>query len=146
MISIKPVPRNAFFSIRDNLDPDSNITEESDLQQRKHPSPKTSIDEGILTNFKPVCKNILFGICFSIEPFSNTTNSNILFSETHSEVRHSADEGIHRMLSENSPRSITETRRMTPSVTINRGQNCVAMFQTTGEVSDLGFAIEVDNI
>jgi hypothetical protein len=32
MISIKPVPRNAFFPIRDNLGPDSNGTEESDLR------------------------------------------------------------------------------------------------------------------
>jgi hypothetical protein len=31
MISIKPVPPNAAFSIRDNLDPDSNVTEESNL-------------------------------------------------------------------------------------------------------------------
>jgi hypothetical protein len=30
MISTKPVSLNAYFSIRDNFDPDSNVTEESD--------------------------------------------------------------------------------------------------------------------
>jgi hypothetical protein len=32
MISIKPVSENARLSIRDNIDPDSNLTEESDRQ------------------------------------------------------------------------------------------------------------------
>jgi hypothetical protein len=32
MISSKPVPRNAEFSTREILDPDSNVTEESDPQ------------------------------------------------------------------------------------------------------------------
>jgi hypothetical protein len=32
MISTKPVLMNPHFSIRDNLDLDSNVTEESDLQ------------------------------------------------------------------------------------------------------------------
>jgi hypothetical protein len=35
MISIKPVSENADFSICDNLDPDSNRTEESDFAIRK---------------------------------------------------------------------------------------------------------------
>jgi hypothetical protein len=54
MISIKPVRRNALLSIRDNLDPDSNVIEESDPQSEKHPSPKTSTDAGRMTLFKPV--------------------------------------------------------------------------------------------
>jgi hypothetical protein len=39
MISIKPVLTNAHFSIRDNLDPDSNLTEEIDLHSKNafHP-------------------------------------------------------------------------------------------------------------
>jgi hypothetical protein len=35
MISTKPVPLNAPFSIRDNIDSDSKIIEESDLQPEK---------------------------------------------------------------------------------------------------------------
>jgi hypothetical protein len=35
MISIKPVPLNACFSTRDNVDSDSNLTKESDLQSQK---------------------------------------------------------------------------------------------------------------
>jgi hypothetical protein len=54
MISNKIVPMNAYFSIRDNLDPDSNVTEESDLHSEKHPSPKISTDEGIMISIKPV--------------------------------------------------------------------------------------------
>jgi hypothetical protein len=54
MISIKPVRANASDAIRDNLDPDSNATEESDLQLEKHFSPKTLIDEGITISIKPV--------------------------------------------------------------------------------------------
>jgi hypothetical protein len=46
MISTKRVIKNACFSIRDNLDPDSNVTEESDVQSEKQFSPKTSTDEG----------------------------------------------------------------------------------------------------
>jgi hypothetical protein len=42
MISTKPIRANANFPIRDNLDPVSNVTEESDLQSEKHLSSKTS--------------------------------------------------------------------------------------------------------
>jgi hypothetical protein len=52
MISINPVPANAHFSIRDNIDPDSNVTEESDMHQEKHPSPTTSTDEGRMISTK----------------------------------------------------------------------------------------------
>jgi hypothetical protein len=48
MISTSPVSWKASFSIRDNLDPDSNATEESDRHSVKHISPKTSTDEGIM--------------------------------------------------------------------------------------------------
>jgi hypothetical protein len=36
MILTNPVPLNASLSIRDNFDPDSNVTEESDPQEEKH--------------------------------------------------------------------------------------------------------------
>jgi hypothetical protein len=48
---------NADHPIRDNLDPDSNVTEESDLQSQKHPSPKTLTDAGRMISIKPVSKN-----------------------------------------------------------------------------------------
>jgi hypothetical protein len=54
IISIKPVPKNALASIRDNLEPDSNMIEESDLQFEKHPSPKNSTDAGTIISIKPV--------------------------------------------------------------------------------------------
>jgi hypothetical protein len=54
MISIKPVRANAHSSIRNNFDPDSNRTEESDLQSEKHTSPKTLTDEGRMISIKPL--------------------------------------------------------------------------------------------
>jgi hypothetical protein len=62
MISIKPVLRNVDSSIRDNLDPDSNRTEESDLHPEKHRSSKNSTDEGIMVSTKRVSRNALFSI------------------------------------------------------------------------------------
>jgi hypothetical protein len=41
MISTNPIVANVHTSIRDNLDPDSNLTEESYLHSEKQPSPKT---------------------------------------------------------------------------------------------------------
>jgi hypothetical protein len=40
--------------IRDNLDPDSNILEESDRYEEKHFSSNNSIDEGRIISNKPV--------------------------------------------------------------------------------------------
>jgi hypothetical protein len=37
-----------------NFDPDLFVTEESDLHQGKHSSPKTSTDAGIMISIKPV--------------------------------------------------------------------------------------------
>jgi hypothetical protein len=63
----------------------------------------------------------------------------------HSEAMNSIAEGIHRILPENCPRSTAETHRIIPLATINRGQNSLAIFQTTWEICDLGFDIEFDN-
>jgi hypothetical protein len=73
MISIKPLPRNASPSIRDNLDSDSNATEGSDLQLQKHPSPKTSIDEGRMISTKPASLNAYLSIRDNLDPDSNPT-------------------------------------------------------------------------
>jgi hypothetical protein len=51
MISTKPARENPQFSICENLDRDSNLTKESDQQDEKHLSPKTSTDEG--TEIRP---------------------------------------------------------------------------------------------
>jgi hypothetical protein len=54
MISINPVSPNARPSIRDNLDLDSNLTEESDLHSEKHFSFNNSIDEGRVISINPL--------------------------------------------------------------------------------------------
>jgi hypothetical protein len=54
IISIKPVFANAFGSICDNLEPDSNVIEESDLHQENHPSPKTSADTGRMPEYHKI--------------------------------------------------------------------------------------------
>jgi hypothetical protein len=48
MISIKSVPQNTHFSIRENLDSDSNITEKRDPSSEKQLSLKTSTETGIM--------------------------------------------------------------------------------------------------
>jgi hypothetical protein len=60
MISTKQVFWNAHFSIRDNLDSDSNVTEESDLHSEKQHSPKTSTDVGRMISTKQVFWNARF--------------------------------------------------------------------------------------
>jgi hypothetical protein len=54
MILTKPVFLNASFSIRDNFDPVSNVTDESDPHQEKQFSPKSSTDEGRIISTKLV--------------------------------------------------------------------------------------------
>jgi hypothetical protein len=67
MISIKPVPANAHLSIRDNLDPDANVTEESDLHSEKQYAPKTSTDAGTWTNVTPPFQDASFLIRCNID-------------------------------------------------------------------------------
>jgi hypothetical protein len=72
MISIKPVRENASFSIRDNLDRDSNVTQESDPQSEKHFPAKTSANERRISS-KPVLANASIVIRDSLDPDSNVT-------------------------------------------------------------------------
>jgi hypothetical protein len=81
MISIKPVLQNPSFSIRDNLDPDSNVTQESELQSEKHPSPKTSTDAGRMISNKPVPLNANASIRDNLDPDSNPTDESDLHSK-----------------------------------------------------------------
>jgi hypothetical protein len=53
-MSNKLVPANAPSSVRVNLDPDSNVIKESDLDLGKHPALKTSSDAGITIAIDPV--------------------------------------------------------------------------------------------
>jgi hypothetical protein len=69
---------NPFFSIRDNLDPDSNITEESDPQPPKQFSPKTSTDEGTMISTKQVSTNANSAIRDNLDPDSNLTEESDL--------------------------------------------------------------------
>jgi hypothetical protein len=71
MISTKLVPLNAHFPIRDNLDPDSNVTEKSYFHKEKHPSPKASTDAERMISTKPVSWNVHFPIRDNFDPDSN---------------------------------------------------------------------------
>jgi hypothetical protein len=59
--SVNPVSWNAQFPIRDNIDPDSCVTELSDTQPAKQPSPRTLIDAGITISINPVNEEISLG-------------------------------------------------------------------------------------
>jgi hypothetical protein len=67
MTSTKPVRKNASYSIRDNLDLDSNITEESDRHSQKQNSSKISTDERRMISTKPVPMNANFSIRSNFE-------------------------------------------------------------------------------
>jgi hypothetical protein len=61
-----------------NLDPDCNVTEESDLQSQKHLSPKTSTDAGRMISIKPVPWNTFLSIRDNLDPDSNLTEESDL--------------------------------------------------------------------
>jgi hypothetical protein len=81
MISTNSVLENVAFSIRDNFDSDSKVTEESDLHPAKHPSFKTSTDAGIMISIKPLPLNPNLSIRDNLEPDSNVTEESDLHSE-----------------------------------------------------------------
>jgi hypothetical protein len=72
MISIKRVPLNTSFSICDNIDPDSNVTEESDAHKEKQFQPKNLTELGTLTNATPVFRNASESILSNSDLFSIT--------------------------------------------------------------------------
>jgi hypothetical protein len=74
MISAKRVQMDTAFSIRDNLDPDSKVTEESDLHSEKHPLPKFSTDEGRMISTNTVSMNAQPSIRDNRDPDSNVTD------------------------------------------------------------------------
>jgi hypothetical protein len=89
---------NAIFSIRDNLESDSNVTEESDVQEEKHDSLKTSTDAGMVTNLRPVFENASDSIRSNLDLFSITTDLMDLFSETVFDEINLSGEGSHSRL------------------------------------------------
>jgi hypothetical protein len=97
MISTKPVSSNALASIRDTLDPDSNLTEESDVHQKKHTIPKISILAGRMISIKPVRENAFLSIRDNLDPYSNVIEESDLHSEKHFSHKISTDAG--RMIS-----------------------------------------------
>jgi hypothetical protein len=64
---------NASASIGDNLDPDSNVTEESDPHRRKQLSSKISTDEGITILINPVLLNACLSIRDNLDLNSNVS-------------------------------------------------------------------------
>jgi hypothetical protein len=64
---------NTAFSIRDDLDPDSNLTEESYTQKSKQSSSKTSTDAGNVISINLVQQKVHFSICDNLDPDSNVT-------------------------------------------------------------------------
>jgi hypothetical protein len=62
---------NASFSIPDNLDLDSNVTEESDRHKANDLSPRNATDEGRMISTKPVLMNASFSIRNNFDPDSN---------------------------------------------------------------------------
>jgi hypothetical protein len=73
-ISTNAVLANACFPIRENLDPDSNVSEVSDPHSRKQHSPKISIDKGITISIKPVSLNAPSSIRDDLDPDSNLSH------------------------------------------------------------------------
>jgi hypothetical protein len=86
-------PEKAFRSTLPNLDPDSNITEESDSHSEKHSSPMTSTDEGIMISIKPVPRNASFSIRANLDPHSNVTEESDLQSQKHFQPKTAIDAG-----------------------------------------------------
>jgi hypothetical protein len=78
MISTKTVFMNVDFSIRDNLDLDSNLTKESDPHSQKHISPKNSIDEGRMISIKRVIENASLSVRDNLDPDSMITKESEL--------------------------------------------------------------------
>jgi hypothetical protein len=66
--------RNAYFSIRESLEPDSNVRLESELHCEKQYSQRTSTDDGMqIDDSDEQYQNAYFSLRESLEPDSNVT-------------------------------------------------------------------------
>jgi hypothetical protein len=70
---------NARFSIRDNLESNSNLTEESDLHFEKQLSPRTSTESGMVINLTRAFSNAFDSIFSNLDRFSLIIDSTDLF-------------------------------------------------------------------
>jgi hypothetical protein len=84
---------NAFCSIRDNIDPDSNIIEESDPQPLKHALLKDSTDARTISSIKTAPLNASFSIRDNLETDSNIPEESDLHFEKQISLNTSTDEG-----------------------------------------------------
>jgi hypothetical protein len=90
-------PKKASSPTSRNLDPDSNVTEESDLHSQEHQIPKTSTDAGRMISIKPVRENASSPIRDNFDPDSNATEESNPQSKKHFTPKTSTDAG--RMIS-----------------------------------------------
>jgi hypothetical protein len=90
----QPAIQKAHPPVRDNLDPDSNITEESDLHRLEQFQPKTSTDAGRTISTKPVSLNAHPSIRDNLDSDSNVTEKSDLQSEKQSSRKTSTNAGI----------------------------------------------------
>jgi hypothetical protein len=95
MIWINPVRKNASFSITDNLDRDSSLTEESDPPKEKHHSLKTSTDEGMAIHLRVEFWNASDSIRSNLGLFSITIDLMDWFSQKHFDEMILNREGSH---------------------------------------------------
>jgi hypothetical protein len=109
MISINPVPQNAQSSIRDNREPDSKITEESDLHSEKQESPNDLTDEGRMRAFKRVEQNDLWPIRDNLERCSNAIDCNFNVEKMHLDLMNSIAEGSQSLSREKERAQTVET-------------------------------------
>jgi hypothetical protein len=91
MISIKAVSKNAHSAIRDNIDFDSNGTEESDPHSEKQSSSKTSTDAGRMISTKTISKNAHSAIRDNLDLDSNVNEESNLQLEKHASHKTSTD-------------------------------------------------------
>jgi putative lipase involved disintegration of autophagic bodies len=85
---------NAPFSIFDNLDPDSNSTEESESHQEKHLSPKISTDEGRMISIKPATLNAYRSIRDNLDLDSNVTEESDRHEAKHFSSKNTTELGM----------------------------------------------------
>jgi hypothetical protein len=128
MISIKAVPLKTDFSISDNFDSDSNVTEESDLHLEKHDSLKISIEPGMKMDLRSLFENKDISIRDNLDPFSIRIDLIRGVEEIDSKARDSSPEGSQSLKHKKVSGEIEKTDRITPSWTINRGQNSELTF------------------
>jgi hypothetical protein len=89
-----PALRRTFLAIPCNFDPDSNLTEESDLHPAKQFTPKISTDAGRITSTKAVPQNASLSIRDNLDRDLNVTDESDSHSEKHISPKNSTDAGI----------------------------------------------------